>query len=270
MKAILFLQSLFIMIPLSFAQIQADEITYLETVEKQLDEVYQNLISENQSEKIFVKNLKAAQQAWLQYRDLQFSLFFPNHKPIEKKNLLTCEELKFLSDLTENRTMELLNLLNDLSGRIEYVSDLEIIRYDKIHYGIGLDKPYWSKDLIICGKKYNKGIVIHPEDYGKVAYVEFRIPKEGGQLLGVAGYCEGNGNAPYNRKMRFRIFVDNQVIYGNELIGKECRGINLSLGKGKILRIETDDGGDRNFSDHMAFGDLRIVYDQSFRISNYK
>ena len=141
-----------------------------------------------------------------------------------------------------------------------YVSDLEIICSDKIHGGIGLDKPYWTDELVICGKRYRKGVVIHPEDGGKVAYAEFLIPGKGGQLLGAAGYCEGGGYATSDRKMRYRIFVDDELVYGNELIGKECRGVNLNLGTGKVLRIETDDGGDRNYSDHMAFGDLRIIY----------
>jgi uncharacterized protein YecT (DUF1311 family) len=260
MKKILLLLSCILAITLSLAQTREDGRAYFENSDKQLNDVYQNLLVTNQSDTVFTKNLKTSQRAWLQFRDAQFSLLFPEHASIEKRDLLSNNELIYLAYLTENRTKVLRDLLNVSTIKSEYISDLQLVRSNNIYGGIGLDKPYWTSEIIICGKKYKKGVVIHPEDGGNVAYAEFLIPRTGGQLLGVAGYCEGNGSTKSSRKMRFRIFVDNELLYGNELIGKECLGVNLNLGKGKVLRIETDDGGDRNYFDHMAFGDLRIIY----------
>jgi hypothetical protein len=140
-----------------------------------------------------------------------------------------------------------------------YVSDLKILRSGYVHGGIGKDRPYWTDKLIICGKEFTKGVVIHPEDDGIIAFVEYRLPKRRGWLSGVAGWAEEEG-AVHSGKMSFRFFVGGKLLYGNELKGKECQKVNLDLGSGRILRIETDDGGDGNNADHMAFGDLRIRY----------
>jgi len=140
-----------------------------------------------------------------------------------------------------------------------YVSDLKIIHSGYVHGGIGLDKPYWMDKLVICGKYYNKGLVVHPEDGGKIAFVEFLLLKKGGRLMGLAGWAEEVG-ITYNGKMRFRFFVDGELIYGRELRGEDCQNLDLDLGFGSVLRIETDDGLDGYYSDQMAFGDLRIEY----------
>jgi|GEM_PF-1680584 len=260
MKTLLLFLSFCLPITLSFAQTLEESRTYFENSDRQLNDTYQKLIGANRSDSIFIKNLKTSQRAWLQFRDAQLTLTYPEHASMENINLLSSSELIYLAYLTDDRTDVLLDLFDASTIKTVYVSDLQIIRSDHINVGIGLDKPYWTDKLIICGKRYRKGVVIHPKDGGKVAYAEFLIPKQGGQLLGVAGYGEGSSYSSYYGKMRFRIFVDDELVYGNELIGKECRGVNLNLGTGKILRIETDDGGDRNYSDHMAFGDLRIEY----------
>jgi hypothetical protein len=60
--------------------------------------------------------------------------------------------------------------------------------------------------------------------------------------------------------MRFRVLVDGELLCGNEINGTECQALDLDLRSGRVLRIETDDGGDGYTADHMAFGDLRIAY----------
>ncbi len=140
-----------------------------------------------------------------------------------------------------------------------YVSDLKVIHLDYIHGGIGIDKPYWTDQLIICGIIYNKGVVIHPEDGGIIAFAEFLLPKKGGRLVGTAGWAE-QVDAIHNGKMRFRFFADGELLYTGEIKGKDCEEVNLDLGNASVLRIETDDGSDRYWADHMAFGNLRIVY----------
>ena len=141
----------------------------------------------------------------------------------------------------------------------KYISDLNISHLGDIHGGIGLDKPYWSDQLILCGIQYKKGVVIHPEDGGIIAFAEFQIPKKNGHLMGMAGWAE-QINVTHKGKMRFRFFADNVLLYEGEISGNNCQEINLDLGNASVLRIETDDGDDRYWADHMAFGDLRIVY----------
>ena len=145
------------------------------------------------------------------------------------------------------------------SSEVVYVSDLKIIHSANVHGGIGIDKPYWMEKLIICGESFTKGLVVHPKDGRRIAYVEFILPRDGGRLLGLAGCAEETGGE-YAHKMRFRIFIDGDLLYEKEIDGNECQNLNLDLNQGTVLRIETDDGGDGNYYDHMAFGDLRISY----------
>ena len=140
-----------------------------------------------------------------------------------------------------------------------YVSDLKIVHSGDVYGGVGIDKPYWADDLVICGIKYKKGLVIHPKAGGKIAFTEFLLPGQGGRLSGLAGCAEETGGT-YILKMNFRFFVDGEFLYGRELYGDDCQNLDLDLGKGRVLRIETDDGHDGNYFDHMAFGDLKIKY----------
>jgi hypothetical protein len=140
-----------------------------------------------------------------------------------------------------------------------YISDLKVVNSGDVHGGVGKDKPYWTDQLIICGIKYDKGIILHPENDGIIAFAEFPLQKKGGRLTGMAGWAEQE-DAIYDGIMRFRFFADGKLLYSGEIKGKKCEEVNYYLGAAEILRIETDDGFDGNYADHMAFGDLRIVY----------
>lgn len=279
MKTAYIILSLILSIAVLQSQTYEDGRAIFEKKDKKLNNIYHKLLLEKQSDPIFIKNLKASQRIWIQFRDAQFTLKYPNHASIGKRDPLPINQAIYLARLTEDRTKVLLEWLGtSTSGSMTdytfddntydengsepvkiYVSDLEIIQFGNVHGEIGIDKPYWTDELAICGKKYKKGIVMHPEDGGIIAYAEFQLPQKGGRLLGVAGWAEEAG-VIHRGKMRFRILVDGEPLYGGELNGNECRSLNLNLGSGKILRLETDDGLDGNESDHMAFGDLRIIY----------
>jgi uncharacterized protein YecT (DUF1311 family) len=260
MKIILLTFCLLLPVIKSYSQTKEYSRTYFDHSDKKLNEVYQELIDENSSDDIFIKNLKASQKAWIQFREAQFKLVYPDQTSVENSDALSNNELLYLAHLTDDRTRELLDLPQNFASKKIYVSDLDIIRSGHIHGGLGVDEPYWDSELVICGRRYIKGIVMHPENNRMDAFAEFLIPKKGGRLLGIAGWAEGGGAVYYKGKMRFRIFVDDKLLYGNEINGKECRGVDLDLGAGTVLRIETDEGSDNNYNDHMAFGDLRIEY----------
>jgi uncharacterized protein YecT (DUF1311 family) len=244
---------------MSLAQTYEDGRVIFDKSDKKLNDAYQKLLLAKRSDKIFIRNLKASERIWIQFRDAQFSLKYPKHASVEKRDSLPMNQAIYLAQLTEDQTKVLLELLRTSTSEEVYVSDLKIIHSGDVHGGIGIDRPYWGDELKICGITYKKGLIIHPEDGGIIAYAEFLLPKKGGRLLGVAGWAEQEG-VVHSGKMRFRIFVDEELLYGNELKGKECQRVNLELGLGKILRIETDDGDDGYIADHMAFGDLQIVY----------
>ena len=218
MKKILLILIIILSIKLSYSQTYEDSRNYFENSDKKLNEVYNQLIEGNKSDASFIKNLRTSERTWIQYRDAQLTLLYPGYSLIGKSDSLSRNELIYLSYLTENRTKILLEMLKPLTIKKVYVSDLEVIYAGNIHGGLGIDKPYWTSELVICGKKYDKGIVVHPEAGGPVAYVEFQIPKAGGQLLGVVGWADGTGNNSYHGRMRYRIILDGRLVYGNELV----------------------------------------------------
>jgi len=141
---------------------------------------------------------------------------------------------------------------------LTFVSYMRVLRSGNIDGKIGIDKPTWSNELVICGMKYRKGIVVSPEDSGRIAYVEFALPTKGRRLLGTAGWAEEAG-VSHLGAMRFRILVDGHLLFGKQLSGREMQELDMDLGPGRVLRIETDDGFDGNETDHMAFGNLRVI-----------
>jgi len=244
---------------IAVAQTPEDGRTIFEESDKKLNEIYQKLIFVQQSDSLFIKSLRTAQRQWIQFRDAQFSLQFPDHASIDGTDFLPVNQAMYAARLTDDQAKVLDELLQSFTNDEVYVSDIKIIQVGNVHAGIGIDRPYWGDELKICGKSYKKGLLIHPKDGGSIAFAQFLLPKTGGRLLGIAGWAEIAG-ALHRGKMRFRIFVDGELLYGNELSGKECQGLNVNLPSGSVLRIETDDGGDGYIADHMAFGDLRIVY----------
>jgi uncharacterized protein YecT (DUF1311 family) len=51
------------------------------TAEKEINTVYQKILREYSSDKAFIKNLKAAQRLWIQFRDAEIKARFPNQTP---------------------------------------------------------------------------------------------------------------------------------------------------------------------------------------------
>ncbi|MBE9462104.1 lysozyme inhibitor LprI family protein [Dyadobacter subterraneus] len=59
---------------------QNDGHQYL-TVEKEINAVYQKILREYSSDKEFIKNLKASQRLWIQFRDAEIKARYPNQTP---------------------------------------------------------------------------------------------------------------------------------------------------------------------------------------------
>ncbi len=50
-----------------------------------------------------MKNLKAAERIWIQFRDVQLTLKYPDHPSIEKKYQLPMNQAMYLAYLTQLR-----------------------------------------------------------------------------------------------------------------------------------------------------------------------
>jgi uncharacterized protein YecT (DUF1311 family) len=76
--------------------------------EKEINAVYQKILREYSSDKAFIKDLKAAQRLWIQFRDAEIKARYPNQTPgyygsvyslcvSNLKTQLTHERIKTLS-----------------------------------------------------------------------------------------------------------------------------------------------------------------------------
>ena len=275
--------SMILSVAVSSSQEQVNGRATFEKSDKRLNDAFQLLIAAKRSDSAYIKNLRSSQRILIQFRDAELKLMYPNPASVEKDTFLPMTQAIYLSRITDERANVLLERLraatnglvtyDQFANRMQlpsfnynnynpnqiYISDLKIIHSDNIQDGINLDRPYWTNELIICGKKYRKGIILNPKEGGIVGSAEFLLPRMGGHLLGIAGWAEEIG-ATHQGKMRFRILADGKLLHEDEIVGTESKGLDLDLGQCKVLRIEIDDGLDGNTSDHMAFGDLRIVY----------
>ena len=66
----------------SFAQTQAvlnqDAKKEFETADKELNQVYNNILKEYKKDSAFIKNLKKSQRLWIQLRDAEMKVKFPD------------------------------------------------------------------------------------------------------------------------------------------------------------------------------------------------
>lgn len=84
MKKYLFLLFLIIGKNFLFAQNQLEinqkaNKDYLKT-DKELNLIYQKILKDYKDDKVFIKNLKIAQKAWIQFRDAEMKMKFPDRE----------------------------------------------------------------------------------------------------------------------------------------------------------------------------------------------
>ena len=78
--------------------------------DKELNSVYQKILKEYKSDTAFIKNLKAAQKIWIQFRDAELNMKFPSVKEYGSvfpvcwfmyKEQLTRQRIKILKEWLE-------------------------------------------------------------------------------------------------------------------------------------------------------------------------
>lgn len=76
--------------------------------EKEINAVYQKILHEYSSDKVFIKNLKASQRLWIQFRDAEVKARFPDRSPGYYGSVhATC-----ISDLITQLTQERIKTLS--------------------------------------------------------------------------------------------------------------------------------------------------------------
>jgi len=94
-----------------FSQTQAemDNNAYAEfnKADKELNKVYQKILTEYKSDSIFVKNLKNAQNIWVKFRDAELEMKYPNYKELHYGTSYSMCKNYYLKELTKERTKKL-------------------------------------------------------------------------------------------------------------------------------------------------------------------
>jgi len=139
-----------------------------------------------------------------------------------------------------------------------FLSDMTESRSGDIHGGLGKDRPYWTPELLIGGRRFAKGIVTCPGPSAARAFVEYPLGGGFSRFQATLGSAADQGN--YGKgTMNYSILVDGKLVeQGHFPTPPATREINVSVQGGQTLRLEVDNGGDGHNADHAAWGNARL------------
>ena len=80
-----------------------------------LNNVYQQILKKYAKNTLFLKHMKEAELAWINFRDAEFRRAFPKfmNGQVEYGTMFSLERSTFLQELTEQRTITLKKILKD-------------------------------------------------------------------------------------------------------------------------------------------------------------
>jgi uncharacterized protein YecT (DUF1311 family) len=81
--------------------------------DKKLNEVYQKILKQYSANALFIKKMKAAQKIWLQFRDAQLEMKYPEREAGYYGSMLPLCKANYLEELTKARTKQLEEWLNN-------------------------------------------------------------------------------------------------------------------------------------------------------------
>lgn len=76
-------------------------------VDKELNEVYQQILSEYKSDTEFIKNLRASQRIWITFRDAELKMKYPDREPGYYGSIHSMCVSDYLTQLTAERVKTL-------------------------------------------------------------------------------------------------------------------------------------------------------------------
>lgn len=104
----------------SFSQTQAEmnqeaQENYAKA-DNELNVVYKKLVTENKSDTLFIKNLKASQRIWITFRDMETALKYPDREPGYYGSIHPMCYYMYLQQLTADRIKTLNSYLTSEEG----------------------------------------------------------------------------------------------------------------------------------------------------------
>lgn len=126
----------------------------------QLNEIYQTILSEYESDSIFVNNLKKSQRIWIQFRDSEMELKYPNYNDDFYGSIHPTCRAVYLQELTDSRIETLKKWVcgteegDVCSGSVKIKNDTltKVLCRKKIESNYWFDAEYDGIKLIEIGK----------------------------------------------------------------------------------------------------------------------
>ncbi len=111
MKETFFIISLFWLITNSYGQTQLElneaQFKLYKTADKELNSIYQTILQEYKEDTAFIMNLNKAQKLWIQFRDAEMKMKYPDRAPGYYGSIQPLCWYKYLTELTQSRTKTL-------------------------------------------------------------------------------------------------------------------------------------------------------------------
>ena len=85
----------------SQTELQIDAFNSYKKADKELNRVYQAIISEYSEDSVFIENLIISQRIWIQFRDAEFKMKYPDN--VEYGSVQEMCEAMYLEKLTKER-----------------------------------------------------------------------------------------------------------------------------------------------------------------------
>lgn len=96
------------------AEMNSEAYAEFHKADNELNQVYQNILTEYKSDTIFIENLKKSQRIWIAFRDAELNMKYPNYPDTFYGTIQPTCRAFYLMELTENRTKTLKIWLNGI------------------------------------------------------------------------------------------------------------------------------------------------------------
>ena len=111
MERFLYCVLLFLVSNFSFSQTQLEmnEAEHKKTIkaDQELNQVYHAVLNEYKSDTAFIKSLKASQKVWVQFRDAEMKIMYPDREPGYYGSIHPMCWSMYKTELTKERTKKL-------------------------------------------------------------------------------------------------------------------------------------------------------------------
>ena len=88
-------------------EMNQDAAGEFKAADKELNAIYQQILEDYADDDVFLANLKEAQRCWINFRDAQLKMKYPDREPGYYGSIQPVCEANYLAELTQERTKAL-------------------------------------------------------------------------------------------------------------------------------------------------------------------